>query len=190
MRQADFARPGNPGAAPDQPGIRHRMMGRPERPLRQQSGSLGQQACNAMNLRGFERFGEGQRRQDSRKPLGQHGLARARRTHQQHVMTPGCGDFQRPFRRGLAANVLKIENVAGRFCLPRDFADLRLEKIGLFQERDRFGQVAHSKYRYPVGHRCFGGIIGRNQQVADAPLLGARRDRKRAAHRTHGSIER
>jgi len=50
----------------------------------------------------------GQGRQDRREAPRQHGLARARRPDQQHVVRPGGADLERALGVGLAAHVGEV----------------------------------------------------------------------------------
>ena len=92
MRQAHFARPRRTRSSADQPGVGNRMVRRSERPRLHQPHALRQDPGDAVDLRGFERLGESQRRKDSGESFGQHGLSRARRSDQQ----AHCGFRPRP----------------------------------------------------------------------------------------------
>ena len=61
---------------------------------------------------------------------------------------------------------------------------------GRVSKRDHFGQVPHAEHAHALDDGRFGGIVGGHDQVGDALLARADGDRKRAAHRPHGAIER
>ena len=123
MRQRDLARLGG-GAAAHQRHTRGRMMRAAKRPAAERLGIEGRARYRG-NGRHIQRVGARHDRQQPRQPLGQHGLARARRAnHQQRMAAGGC-DFQRTPRLGLAAHVghighgsVDIRRRRGRRLLP------------------------------------------------------------------------
>ena len=71
---------------PSKPGVAGGVMRRAKRTARHQTHARRQQAHDAVNLRGFQRLRERQRRQDGAQPLGEHGFAGAGRTDEEHIV--------------------------------------------------------------------------------------------------------
>ncbi len=128
--QTDFAGPDGSRAAAHQ---RHRRRGvvraahKTAPPLRRIEASH-----QTEHRRALQRLRAGQGRQQAGKTLRQHGLAAARRPHHQHMMSPGCGDFQRAFRRAVAAHFGHVGRV-GRCNLNLGRCD-RLRGAVLFEQ--------------------------------------------------------
>jgi hypothetical protein len=61
-------------------------MGRTERSAGEAGLAGGEVAGDGVELGGFQGFVEGEGREDGGQPLGQHGLPRARRPHQEDVV--------------------------------------------------------------------------------------------------------
>ena len=76
-------------APADQPGVRDRMMGRPERANRQQRLTGPEQARDTVDPRALDRLIQRHRRENSGKPLRQHRLPRSWGTDQQDVVPAG-----------------------------------------------------------------------------------------------------
>ena len=70
-----------------------------------------EQADDAVNLRGLERFLERERRKDGGQPFGEHRFAGAGRADEQHVVTTGRGDFQRALDGLLAFDIGEVHLV-------------------------------------------------------------------------------
>jgi len=84
------------------------MVRRPEWTLRQKSSALGQGARDAVDPRRLQPFLEGERRQVPGHALGEHRLARPRRTDHQHVVRSGGSHFKRPFGDRLSAHIPEV----------------------------------------------------------------------------------
>src|SRR5436190_16238047 len=106
MRKAHFARLWYRAAA-DQARLRYGVVRRFEWPLDDQPG-LARQPRNGMDLRYLDGLVKFERRQYGRQPLGQHRLARPRRTNKKYVMPTRARDFEGPFGGLLAANLVEI----------------------------------------------------------------------------------
>jgi hypothetical protein len=85
--------------------------------VRGAKGTLGDEPCSAreqprhaMDLCGLDRFLKGQRRQDSRKALREHGFTRSWRADEKHIVPAGRRHFERPLGRDLPAHVVEIRN--------------------------------------------------------------------------------
>ena len=70
-----------------------------------------EQAHDAVNLGGLERFGEGQIRQDRRQPFRQHRFAGAGRADEDDVVAAGGGDFERALDVLLSFDVVEVRVV-------------------------------------------------------------------------------
>ena len=77
---------------------------------RHERTSGGKQPADGMDPRHLERLLAAERRENARKPPGEHRLAGPRRAHQQEVVRPGCGDLERPTGALLAAQVGEIRS--------------------------------------------------------------------------------
>ena len=64
------------------------------------------------------------------------------------------------------------------------------EFLGARQQGDDLGEMAHTVHGDAFDDGGLGGILGRQDQVGDAFLARADRDRKGPAHRTDGAVER
>ncbi|GFN07535.1 hypothetical protein Smic_60910 [Streptomyces microflavus] len=65
-----------------------------------------------MDRRHFEGFLPGQRRQDRREPLGQHGLARTRRSREQQMVSPGRSHLQGLPGAQLPCHIRQVRDVS------------------------------------------------------------------------------
>jgi hypothetical protein len=101
-----------PGPAAYERRHARRMMGRAKRPVRSKR-AVYDHARDALDHRDLKEFLRLKRRQDTRKPLREHGLAGAWRPNHDHMMPPRRCDLQSPLRALLAAHVLEVGN---RFC--------------------------------------------------------------------------
>ena len=84
------------------------MVRRPERCSTDHADGRQTHAGGRVDHRGLEGQRRGQRRQQTRHPLGEHGLACARRADEQQVVPAGGGDLQRLAGGGLAAHVGQV----------------------------------------------------------------------------------
>jgi len=89
------------------------MVGRAKRAAGNQALRRVEQAGHTVHLGCLDRFLKGQPRQDGSQALGEHRLARARRTDHEDVMGPRSRHLQRPLCRGLSANIVEIHAGAG-----------------------------------------------------------------------------
>ena len=78
------------------------MVRRPERPLRRQAVDP-KVADDALHTRDLDRLAPCHRRQDRRKPPGQHRLATAGRPLEQDVVAAGRGDLEGALAEFVAA---------------------------------------------------------------------------------------
>jgi hypothetical protein len=107
VREAQLARPRHAAAA-DERDVRARVMRRAKGPPANEAAARGKRAGDGMDRRDHQRFVEAQRRQQSRQPSRQHGLARARRTAHEQVMSARRRDLQRAPPQCLATNIGQI----------------------------------------------------------------------------------
>ena len=96
-------------AAADEAGVGDGVVGRAEGAVRDQAAVGVEHAGDGVDLGGFERFFEAQRRQDGRQALGEHGFAGAGRADHEDVVAAGGGDFERALGDVLAADVFEVE---------------------------------------------------------------------------------
>ena len=106
MGQADFARPGDDPAA-DQPGVRDRMMGRPERPPHDRALSP-RIPGRAVDLGHLDDLLEGHVGEDRGQPPGEHGFSRPGRPDEKNVVPPGRGHLEGPLDMMLAFDLPEI----------------------------------------------------------------------------------
>ena len=107
MRERDFAGARHDAAA-DEAGVGDGVMRRAEGPLRDEACAGVEHAGDGVNLGGFERFLEGERGEDRRQALGEHGFAGAGRTDHENVVAAGGGHFKGALGGLLAANIAKV----------------------------------------------------------------------------------
>ena len=67
-----------------------------------------QQPRERMHHRCFKRLGSRKRRQDAGQAGGQHGFARTRTAHHQHMVAAGSGNFQGAFGALLPFDITQI----------------------------------------------------------------------------------
>ena len=140
-------------------------MRRTERPAPPARG-IGGLAGNRQHRAGFQRLGFGERRQDAGQALRQHGLAGARRTHQQQVVAAHGGDLQRAPRLQLAAHVAQVGAVMDAAIGGR--ARRRGQILRAAQPAADLGQGvghAHVHFRHQRG---LGGVRARHHHAAPA----------------------
>jgi hypothetical protein len=118
------------------------MMRRPEGPRRDQRAICRKQPENTVDLCDFERFFKRQRRQDRRKPLGEHALARPRRADQENIMPSRGRDLEGALGLLLPLDLRKIAIVERAIAHPQR----RVSSYGLHlqlprQQRDRLLEV-------------------------------------------------
>ena len=63
-----------------------------------------------MDHRGLEELDRRQGRQEAGQPLGQHRLARARRSNEAQIVAPRCRDLEGPLAALLALDVTQVGN--------------------------------------------------------------------------------
>ncbi len=106
VRQRDLTGTGKRPAA-DESRVAGAVMRRPQLG-RIDQGTAIQEPDGAVNHRGLHGGAVRERRQQRRKPLGQHSLAGARRPDHQDMVPAGGGDEQRAFGRFLAEHVAHV----------------------------------------------------------------------------------
>ena len=96
-------------------------MGRSEWAMDRDWGRAFEQTGRAVDSGDFDGLRELHRGQKARQPLGQHGLAGARRAPEKNRMAAGRRDFQRALGALLAADIREIGNTAIRRFRSCDF---------------------------------------------------------------------
>ena len=132
---------------------------------RQQPLARLQQPHDAVNLGGLQGLFQVQGRQDGRQPLGQHGLAGARRADHQDVVAAGRGQQQGPFHRLLALDLPEIQvivrrQVAGFF----GAASVRAQGLAAGQELHQLGEVIGGINFDALDHRGLPGVVPGDDQ--------------------------
>ena len=108
VRERDLAGARHDAAA-DEAGVGDGVVRRAEGPLRDQAGAGIEHAGDGVNLGGLERFVEGERGEDRRQALGQHGFAGAGRADHENVVAAGRGHFERALGGLLAAHIAEVD---------------------------------------------------------------------------------
>ncbi len=170
--EADLPRGGRAAAA-DHPGIADRMVRRAERPRGQERLIGLEPAKRTVDACRTQALGGRQRGQDGRQTAGEHGFSRARRTDHQDIMPPRGRDHQGSFGELLAAHVREIHIVTAQ--LGEQFIDTRDGRLGFeLARKDANGLSqrldAINGDRFNDGG--FPGILGRDQQLRNAPFGG------------------
>src|ERR1035441_5722884 len=117
-------------------------------PRSNQARALVEHSGHAVDLRRLQRLFEGERWQDRRHALGQHGLAGTRRADHQDVVASGAGDLDGALGGLLSADVFEVdvellrfskERVAVRF--DRENAIARVHEVDHVEERTHWVDV-------------------------------------------------
>ena len=108
VRQRDFAGARHDAAA-DEAGVGDGVVRRAEGALRDQARAGFENAGDGVNLGGFERFFEGERGEDRRQALGEHGFAGAGRADHENVVAAGRGHFKSALGGLLAAHIAEVD---------------------------------------------------------------------------------
>jgi hypothetical protein len=178
VRQRHLARPRNDASA-NQPGIGDGVVRRAERALRHQAGSRVEHAGYGVNLGGFQRFVEGERRENRRQPLGKHGFSGAGRADHENVMAAGRGNFESALGGLLAAHIFEVDGKMLQLAeqrLSRHTHRLALD----LADHSRVQQIEHVEQRrdgidiHALHHRRLGRVGRRHKQVGNTFL--ARQD--------------
>ena len=121
-----------------------------------------------------------------RQALGQHGLARARRTEQRHVVPAGGRDLDRPAAEALAGDVGEVGHGLGRWW--RVVGRVEQRPV-LADERHQPVERVDGPHPYPRDDRRLAGVAPRHDRAGDAGAGGGRDHRQHTADRPHGAVE-
>ncbi len=187
MRERDLAGAW-PRSATDHGRSRRTMMRCSKRRHGDERALRRQKPAHGVDSGHLERLGPAERRQDSGKPPGEHGLARPGRARQEKVVVSGGRDLERSTRPFLAPHVRQVGNRSLLEHIRRKGVEHR--GIDLTAEiRDHFTEMANGDGLHS-GERDLRRRIG----SADDPLqtrstcsLG---DRERSCDRSHASVQR
>ncbi len=125
--------------------------------------------------------------QQAGQPLGEHGLARPRRTLEQDVVGPGGGDLDRALGELLAGDVGEIRPRAGLVGSTRRRVGRRRPAVG--EPAHEFAEIVRHPH-VDAGHESGLRAIGRRDHDAPDPLLARDRDRgQHTAHRAQPAVE-
>ena len=149
------------------------MVGAAEGPhIHQRVGGVGHTG-HGVDLRGLKGFGAGHIGQNGGDAPCQHGLARAGRTDEQHVVAAGGGDLQPALHVFLSHHIGKVrQGTGGGLRLPAGSG--RHGRFAL-QVGDELGHILHAADGEAVGQRGLGGVLRRDVQRLDAQPGGAQR---------------
>jgi len=165
--QADLARLGRAAAA-DQAGVADGVVRGAERPHGHQRLAGLQEAHHAVDARGLQALGGGQRRQDGRQSLCQQGFARAGRADHQYIMGTCGGDEQGPLGVVLALDVDEVflhVGVLGEEIVEIDGRGVHVDLPG--EEADGFGEAADRIDIQSLDDGGLGGVgCGHKQPIA------------------------
>ena len=164
-------------------------MGCAHRPARHERPAV-QKAGDAVDHRHLDRFIQRERRQDRRQAAGEHGLARAWRPNEQHVVAPGRGHLESPPRMRLPADV---GEVAGG---ERGGGEERLAVDGRRGTRrltadvgDGLGDGLDADHGRAAGERRLGGVRRGDDEPLQRCPPRRRRDRQGAADGVDTAVE-
>ena len=190
MSEAHLAGP-RQAAAPDEAGGRDRVVGRAERPPRDEWAAGVEQPGHRVDAGDLDRLVQRERRQEPRQPPGEHRLAAPGGPDHEHGVPAGGGHLERPPGGALPAHLGEVG--AGRPAAARQQRG-RVEphERGLgapLQEVDG-GAQGRGAEDLDTGHqsRLRGVAAGHDQ----APPAAARRvlgHRERPGHRPQGPVE-
>jgi hypothetical protein len=143
---------------------------------------------DTVNASDLQRLLERRRRQDPRKPAGEHRLSHPWRPDHQQVMAPGGRDLQRAPGIGLAPDVGEVELTADR--LRRVRGRRRRWPVPPLQQGGDQRHRGHAQHLDPLDQRGLGGVLQRHDQALVAGLPSAGRERDRTRHRPQLAAQR
>ena len=161
-----------------------RMMRGAERPGARQGPALDQPR-HRPDHRGFKQFLRRQRRQQAGQPRGHHRLARARRAHEQQVVSAGRRDLQRTLGALLTLDLAKVRRRRPR---PNGSRARRAQDLAALEMIDQADQRARGQDVDVPGPGGLGPVgLGTDQ----AQPHGRGRDRRRqgSAHRRDLAVQ-
>ena len=182
---------GVPDAAAEQAGVGDGVVRGAEGTAGEQAGCRARAGRRRCGLGGFERFVEGERRQDAGEALGEHRLAGAGRADHQDVVAAGGGDLEGALGGGLAANVGESRaRHSPAACALGAIGDGRLETVRLIEKRHDLGEVAACRRRARPRPRRLRRRSRPARAGSRCPAARADGDGERAAHGPDGAVER
>ena len=166
--------------------------------VRGAEGTLGDQTRRStksrhrMYLGGFESFAERKRRKNRRQALRHHRLARARRSHHNHVMSSGCSDGKGTLHHLLSLDVLEVVGI-GALSLLEHLARIHLQALHLrfssHKSHDILERVG-TKHIEVVDHGSLAGVFTRNDDALEMHLTCQDGKGKTTFDGLHGPVER
>ena len=181
-------------AAADEAGVGDGVVRRAKGPLRDEARAGFEHAGNGVNLGGFERFFKGERGQDRRQALGEHGFAGAGRPDHENVVAAGRGHFERALGGLLAAHIAEVDaellELAEEF-LGRDAVGLALDDAddGSVEQIEHIEQRGDGIDVDAFDDRGFGGVGGGQNQVGNAFFAGQDGNGQHAGDGAHAAVE-
>ena len=160
MGKADFARL-RKAAAAGHGDVGDGVVRVAEGAARDEAAVFAKLSGHGMYLGGFEAFAQRQGWQDGGQALGQHGLAAAGRTDEQHVVTSGGGHFEGPLHIFLSFDVGKVEVECVLLCIEffTGVDNGGCQFLVAVKELDHFPQILHTVDGQVVYDGCFAGVL-------------------------------
>ena len=149
-----------------------------------------QQAYDAVNLCGLNRFIERKRRNDRRNAFGQHRFAGPRRTNHQGVVAARDGDFDCAFYVALSFHIAEIDVVT--LMCSEEFAQIsacRQKRNFAAQKGERLPQILHAVDVDLIDHCGFKRVGFGNKQRALASSPCFQRNGQHAFHSTDRAVQ-
>ena len=149
-----------------------------------------EQAGDAVDLGGLNRFIHRERRDYGRDTFGQHRFARSRWADHQDIMSTGDSYFDCAFDMALAFHIAEIDVIT----LVRSEKLAQISACGqkrdfAAQKRERLPQILHTVDIDLVDHRSLERVRFRYEQRALAPATRLKCDRQHAFYRADRTVE-
>ena len=185
--QAHLAGAGNGPAAHDGGGA-DAVMRAAEGALFYQPRAAAQKPGHRVDGAGFQRFLVGQRRQNPRQALGQHGFAGARRADKQQIVPARGGNLHRPACLALAAHIGHIR------AKPDAVLVVAVRRGGgdgacTAQVQHHILRTARRVDGQPLGHSGLGGVLGGQEKLLHTVLHGGQCHRQHAGHGAQCAVQ-
>jgi hypothetical protein len=124
------------------------------------------------------------------RAAGQHGLARARRPHHEHVVSPGRGDGERPLHMLLALYLVEVQGIVNG--LGHEGGGVRpgpLYGLAPHEVATTSSKAPASKTVQPLHHRGLRSVLLGNHQSGETVPLGGHGHGQHPAHRTDDPVQ-
>ena len=158
--------------------VRHRVVRGAKRPDTHDGIVRRRETEDGIDLRGLDHFGAVHRGQNGRQALGEHGLARARRSDEQDVVPARCRYLKRALDVLLRLDLGKIDRKVrrGRKRRRRHGRDGLVPAQMVHELRDVLDRV----HGHALGKGGLGRVARRDKELPETDLFGRERHRERA----------